>query len=133
MKKVAYDLRWPLYAEIPNAVNAIRAGNLLFMSGCSAVDPQGNVVGLGNIEVQTRRAMENLKAALEAAGATFENVAHMDTFYASTLDRETILRSVRVRSSYFSRENPYTTTGVVVAGFTVPELLVEIDAIAVVD
>jgi enamine deaminase RidA (YjgF/YER057c/UK114 family) len=131
MKKIAYDLKWRFYAEIPNAVNAIRAGNLLFLSGCSSLDPNGKVVGPGNIELQTRQAMENMKAALEAAGASFENVVHMDTFYASSLDRETILRSVKVRSSYFSRENPYTTTGVAIAGFTVPGLLIEIDGIAV--
>ncbi len=133
MRKIGYDLKWPLYDEIPNAVNAVRAGNLLFLSGCSAVDPKGNVVGAGDIELQTRQAMENLKAALGAAGATFENVAHMDTFYASSLDREMIKRAVRVRSSYFSRSSPYSTTGVVIVGFTIPGLLIEMDAIAVLE
>ncbi|HET9002038.1 MAG TPA: RidA family protein [bacterium] len=130
MKKIAYHLNWPSYARIPNAVNAIRAGNLLFLSGCSAVDPDGNVVGLGDMEKQTRQAMENMKAALDAAGATFKNVVHMDTFYA---DPRLTQQMIHVRSSYFSSENPYTTTGVQVAGFGKPGMLVEMDAIAVLD
>ena len=118
------------YARIPNAVNAIRAGNLLFLSGCSAVDPDGNVVGLGDVEKQTRQAMENMKAALDVAGATFKNVVHMDTFYA---DPRLTQQTIHVRSSYFSSENPYTTTGAQVTGFGKPGMFVEMDAIAVLD
>jgi enamine deaminase RidA (YjgF/YER057c/UK114 family) len=130
VKKTAYHLGWSSYARIPNAVNAIRAGNLLFLSGCSAVDPNGNVVGLGDMEAQTRQAMENMKAALEAAGASFEHVVHMDTYYA---DPRLSPQMIAVRSSYFTPENPYTTTGVQVAGFGRPGMLVEMDAIAVLD
>jgi len=130
LKKVAYHLNWPFYARIPHAVNAIRVGNLLFLSGCSGLDADGNIVGVGDIEAQTRQAMENMKAALEAAGASFRNVVHMDTFYA---DPRLSQKMVNVRSSYFGPDNPYTTTGVQVAGFGMPGLLVEMDAIAVLD
>lgn len=77
-----------------------------------------------------KQTMENIKATLEAAGATFENVTHMDTFY---VDRDTIPQSVRVRSSYFGLGNPYTTTGMIVSGFSHRELLIEIDVIAMFD
>ena len=130
MKKIAYHLNWSFYGRIPHAVNAIRAGNLLFLSGCSAIDPDGNLVGPGDIEAQTRQAMENMKAALEAAGASFRNVVHMDTFYA---DPRLSDKMIVVRSSYFGPDNPYTTTGVQVAGFGRPGMLVEMDAIAVLD
>jgi len=130
VKKIAYHLDWPWYKRIPNAVNAIRAGNLLFLSGCSAIDREGNLVGPGDIAAQTRQAMENMKAALEAAGASFKNVVHMDTFYA---DPRLSQQMIEVRSSYFGPDNPYTTTGVQVAGFGRPGLLVEMDAIAVLD
>jgi enamine deaminase RidA (YjgF/YER057c/UK114 family) len=130
MKKIVHNLKWRQYEGIPNAVNAIRVGNLLFLSGCSALDHDGRVVGRGDIEAQTKQTMENIKATLHAAGASFENVAHMDTFY---VQRETIPQSVRVRSTYFSPDNPYTTTGVIVSGFSHPDLLIEIDAIAVFD
>jgi enamine deaminase RidA (YjgF/YER057c/UK114 family) len=130
VKKIAYHLDWPWYKRIPNAVNAIRAGNLLFLSGCSAIDREGNLVGPGDITAQTRQAMENMKAALEAAGASFKNVVHMDTFYA---DPRLSPQMIEVRSSYFGPDNPYTTTGVQVAGFGRPGLLVEMDAIAVLD
>jgi len=111
-------------------VNAIPAGNLRFLSGCSAIDPEGNLVSPGDIDAQTRQAMENMKAALEAAGASFRNVVHMDTFYA---DPRLSDKMIAVRSSYFGPDNPYTTTGVQVAGFGRPGMLVEMDAIAVLD
>ena len=130
MKKVAYHLGWSFYARIPHAVNAIRAGHLLFLSGCSALDASGNVVGLGDMAAQTRQAMENMKAALEAAHASFKNVVHMDTFYA---DPRLTQQMIDVRGSYFGPDNPYTTTGVQVAGFGRSGLLVEMDAIAVLD
>jgi len=130
VKKIAYHLDWPWYKRIPHAVNAIRAGNLLFLSGCSAIDREGNLVGPGDIAAQTRQAMENMRAALEAAGASFKNVVHMDTFYA---DPRLSQQMIEVRSSYFGPDNPYTTTGVQVAGFGRPGLLVEMDAIAVLD
>jgi len=130
MKKIAYHLNWPFYARIPYAVNAIRAGNLLFLSGCSGIDANGEIVGPGDITAQTRQAMENMKAALEAAGASFKNVVHMDTFYA---DPRLSAQMIAVRSSYFGPDNPYTTTGVQVAGFGRPGLLIEMDAIAVLD
>lgn len=128
MKKSVYHLKWRSYDQIPNAVNAIRVGDLLFLSGCSSLDHEGNLIGAGDIERQTRQTMENMKIVLHAAGANFKNVVHMDTFY---VDPATIPQSVKIRSSYFSPENPYTTTGVVIAGFSVPGMLVEIDAIAV--
>lgn len=129
MKKIAYHLNWPFYARIPHAVNAIRAGNLLFLSGCTGLDPNGNLVG-PDIASQTRQAMENMKAALAAAGASFKNVVHMDTFYA---DPRLSPQMIEARSSYFGPDNPYTTTGVQVAGFGRPGILVEMDAIAVLD
>ncbi len=130
MKKTAYHLKWPSYQRIPHAVNAIRAENLLFLSGCSGLDRDGNLIGPGDIGAQTRQAMENMKAALEAAGASFRNVVHMDTFYA---DPRLTPKMIEVRSSYFGPDNPYTTTGVQVAGFGKPGILVEMDAIAVLD
>ena len=130
MKKTAYHLKWPFYQKIPHAVNAIRVGNLLFLSGCSGLDRDGDLVGPGDIGAQTRQAMENMKAALEAAGASFQNVVHMDTFYA---DPRLSPKMIEVRSSYFGPNNPYTTTGVQVAGFGKPGILVEMDAIAIFD
>src|SRR5262249_15442437 len=61
---------------------------------------------------------------------SFGNVVHMDTFYA---DPRLTQQMISVRSSYFSADNPYTTTGVQVAGFGKPGMLVEMDAIAGLD
>ncbi len=52
---------------------AVRAGNLLFVSGQIPLDPEGNVVE-GDIRVQTERVMENVKAIVEAAGGTLRDI-----------------------------------------------------------
>jgi 2-iminobutanoate/2-iminopropanoate deaminase len=59
---------------------AIRAGDLLFTSGQVALDPASGVIVPGGIEPQTARVLENLKAVLAAAGATFEHVLKTTVF-----------------------------------------------------
>jgi 2-iminobutanoate/2-iminopropanoate deaminase len=58
-------------------VQAIRAGNFLFVSGQGPLDPETKEVVSADIVEQTRQTMTNLRAILEAAGATFENVVNM--------------------------------------------------------
>ncbi len=61
----------------PPIVQAIRHGNMLFVSGQGPLDPETKTVVEGDIAVQTRRTMTNLRSVLEAAGATFANVVNM--------------------------------------------------------
>lgn len=61
----------------PPIVQAIRWGNMLFVSGQGPLDPETKAVVAGDIEVQTRRTLQNLASVLEAAGATFANVVNM--------------------------------------------------------
>lgn len=58
-------------------VQAIRFGNMLFVSGQGPLDPETRQVVQGGIEVQTRRTLANLRSVLSAAGADFANVVNM--------------------------------------------------------
>ena len=66
---------------------AIRSGNLLFCSGQIPLDPAtGAIVGGADVKAQTRQVMENMKAVLEAAGATWDNVVKTTIFLKSMND-----------------------------------------------
>ena len=70
----------------PPIVQAIRAGNMLFVSGQGPLDPKTREVVAGDIQAQTRQTLENLKAVLAAAGATFANVVNMRVTLRDTAD-----------------------------------------------
>ncbi|MCX7161026.1 MAG: RidA family protein [Proteobacteria bacterium] len=70
----------------PPIVQAIRWGNMLFVSGQGPLDPETKTVVAGDIEVQTRRTLQNLASVLEAAGATFANVVNMRVILRDTAD-----------------------------------------------
>jgi 2-iminobutanoate/2-iminopropanoate deaminase len=73
-------------ADAPKAIGpysqAIRAGNLLFLSGQIPLDPASGVVVDGDITVQTERVFENIRAVLGASGASFGNVVRTTVFLA---------------------------------------------------
>jgi 2-iminobutanoate/2-iminopropanoate deaminase len=100
----------------------------IYVSGQIAIDLEGNLVGAGDVRAQTRQVFENLKAILDANGATFADVVKIGT-YLTTLDDLAGMREVR--SEYLTSEPP-ASTAVQVAALVVPEALIEIDLVAVV-
>jgi reactive intermediate/imine deaminase len=100
----------------------------IHVSGQIAIDAEGNVVGPGDMGAQTRQVFENLKAILEANGATFADVVKIGT-YLTTLDDLAGMREVR--SEYLTAEPP-ASTAVQVVALVVPEALIEIDLVAAV-
>jgi reactive intermediate/imine deaminase len=106
---------------------AIRVGNLLFISGHAGFDKQGNVVGIGDAAAQTEQILKNIQALLEEAGATFDNVVKSTTYMVNMDD----LTRVQEAKKRFFREPYPTSASVEVKGLARPELLIEIDAIAV--
>jgi 2-iminobutanoate/2-iminopropanoate deaminase len=100
----------------------------IHVSGQIAIDLEGNLVGPGDLRVQTRQVFENLRAILEAHGATFADVVKIGT-YLTTLDDLAGMREVR--SEYLTSEPP-ASTAVQVAALVVPDALIEIDLVAVV-
>ena len=86
---------------------AIKAGNLLFLSGQIPLDPQtGNLVE-GDIDDQTRQVFRNIAAILKAAGASFDNVVSASVFLA---DMNQFGRVNEIYASYFSSPAPARAT-----------------------
>jgi 2-iminobutanoate/2-iminopropanoate deaminase len=101
-------------------------GRLVFVSGMTARRPDGSIAGIGDIAGQTRQVCENIKAALEAAGAQMSDVCRIDVHLRNIGDRE---RFNKVRREFWP-DAPPASTLVEVSKLASPEYLVEITAIA---
>lgn len=106
----------------------VTGSRTVYISGQIALDRSGNVVGKNDFRTQTRQVFENLKAALEAAGATFNDVVKTNT-YVTDLSQIQALREIR--ASYYGTNAPASTL-VKVSGLAREEFMIEIEAIAVV-
>ena len=94
----------PLYSH----VTAIEGGRkLIFISGQVARDAAGNVVGKNDMRAQIRQVGENIKAALEAAGASLSDLVKTTTFVT---DIEEFFKHADVRSEYFGDAMPTSAT-----------------------
>lgn len=105
---------------------ALRAGNLLFISGTTAGDETGAVVGRGDIVAQTRYIYQKIAGLLGAAGAGFEHVVQTTEYVTTT---ENYRATAAVRREFFRPPYP-TATGVIVAGLLREGALIEISAVA---
>ena len=110
------------------AIETEAKGRLVFISGMVAKGADGKVVGIGDIEAQTRQVCENVKAAVEAAGGTMDDICRVDVYVRNM---EHFDRIHKVRREYFKAPPPASTM-VEVSKFTSPDYLIEISAIAVV-
>ena len=102
-------------------------GTLVFISGMTARQKDGSIAGIGNVEAQTRQVCENLKAAVEQAGGTLQDMCRVDVYVRNMEHFSTIHK---VRMEYFHPPLPASTM-VEVTKMTSPDYLIEINAIAV--
>lgn len=107
---------------------AIRVGDVVRVSGTTATDDAGDLVGVGDPEAQARQAIENVAAALEEAGASLDDVVRTRTYVTDADDWPAVGRA---HADAFGDARPATTL-VEVSGLVDPEMLVEIEAEAVV-
>ena len=111
---------------------AVDGGRLIFIAGQVAFDHVGNLVGKGDLRAQTVKALDNLMAALAAAGATPADVVKLNTYVVNYRPADyPIIREARAH--VFGGENPPASTLIGVQALAVEDLLIEIEAIAVVD
>jgi 2-iminobutanoate/2-iminopropanoate deaminase len=103
-------------------------GRLVFISGMTARRADGSIAGVGDIEAQTRQVLENIKAAVEAAGGTMDDICRVDVYIRNMEQFDTIHK---VRREYFREPLPASTM-VEIVKMTHPDYLIEINAIAVV-
>ena len=107
----------------------VTGAKLIFLAGQVSVDMSGNPVGSGDIALQTRTVIENLKKVLEGAGASLGDVIKLNTYVTNMVEyRE---RTRDIRQEYFSQDFPASTL-VEVKSLARTEFMVEIEAIAAV-
>jgi reactive intermediate/imine deaminase len=106
----------------------VTRGKTVYISGQVSLDKSGNVVGKGDFVAQTTQVFENLKAALAAAGATFDNVVKV-TMFVTDMSNIATLRTIRLK--YYGKNAPASTL-VQIGKLAHEDFMIEIEAIAVV-
>ncbi len=106
-------------------------GKLVLISGQTARDAQSNLVGKGDLRAQTVQVFENIKVALQSVGADFDDVAKLTTFVVNLKPADRMMIA-EVIARYFlpGRRPAHTLVGI--DALAVEDLLIEIEAIAVV-
>jgi 2-iminobutanoate/2-iminopropanoate deaminase len=102
-------------------------GRMVFISGMTSRRADGSIAGIGDIDAQTRQVCENLKAAVEEAGGTLEDICRVDVYVRNMEHFDAIHK---VRRGYFTGIAPASTM-VEISKMTSPDYLIEINAIAV--
>ncbi|HWP59996.1 MAG TPA: RidA family protein [Candidatus Acidoferrales bacterium] len=109
-------------------VNIAQPGRMVFIAGQTASAPEGHVVGIGDVRAQARYVIEKIKRAVEAAGGTLNDLVAMTVFTTDVRYHRDINE---VRRELLGSNFP-TSTMVQVVALARPELLLEINAIAVI-
>lgn len=128
-----FRLATPTTLPSPNGfshVAILDAGQrLVWTSGQVALTPDGELIGPADWEAQTRAVMRNLTVALDAGGATWQDVFKL-TIYVVDVGALAIVRAVR--DEFIDLDRPPTSSLVQVAGLVRPDLLIEMEAVAAV-
>ena len=109
-------------------VNIAQPGRMVFIAGQTASDPEGNIVGLGDAAAQTRCIIGKIRRAVEAAGGTINDVVALNVFTTDVKNHPAINEARREALG----SNFPTSTMVQVVALARPELLLEINATAVI-
>jgi reactive intermediate/imine deaminase len=117
-----------LAEPISHFTDAVRAGDVLFLSGIVAVDAEGNLVGGDDVVAQARQVFDNMRAVLAAAGCGFEDVVKVTIFLTDVDERA---RINPVRQEMFGAARPASTL-VEVPSLAVPGARIEIEAVALI-
>ena len=111
---------------ISHYTDAVRFGDLLFVSGIAPFDSTGEVVGEGDVVAQTRQVLQNLLDALRTVGADMGDVLKVTVFLIDINDRGAINP---VRQEFFGDARPASTL-IEISALADPKMLVEIEAVA---
>ena len=117
------------YRALPPRAGLSRRRASTFISGQAAINASGQLVGLGNFDVQAEQVFANLERVLRAGGSSLANIIKVTIFLR---DMWNFPKIVELRGRYFTPPYPADTI-VEVTSLYFPEALIEIEAIAVVD
>ena len=104
----------------------------IYTAGQVSIDESGKLVGAGDLAAQTEQVMRNVGLALAAAGADFGDVVKITTYVVNYKPEHRAIVG-KARAPFFAKGTPPASTLVGVSALALPEWLVEIEAVAVVD
>jgi len=112
-------------------VATVSGGKTIYISGQVSVNERGEVVGKGDMRLQTEQTFRNVERALAAAGATFRDVVKTNLYVVGLKPEHVpIIREVRAR--YIAADHPPVSTLVGISALVGPEWMIEIEAVAVI-
>lgn len=113
-----------------------KVGNLIFVGGQISLSETGEIEGKDDIEVQTRNVFQNIERVLQEAGAGMEDIVKLNTYFTFNGNGEEVRefweKMTKVRMEFLADPGP-AGTAVRVEGFMQDDLLIEVEAIAVVN
>jgi 2-iminobutanoate/2-iminopropanoate deaminase len=126
-KRAVNPWDWQNRAGFSQAWRVDGVSALVFISGQAPVSADGQLVGANDFEAQTRQVLENLVTVVEEAGATLDNVVKLTVFLT---DMGKLQEYTQIKREVFQGEPP-ASTAVEVRALARPEMLVEVEALAV--
>jgi enamine deaminase RidA (YjgF/YER057c/UK114 family) len=107
-----------------------KSGTPVFIAGQVSIDAQGRIVGEGDAAAQVEQVFQNLRTVVEACGGTMADIVKLNIYTTDAAYRSQI---VAARQRHFKEGEYPASTYVVIAALAVPALLVEIEAVAMID
>ena len=116
------------YESVFGYSRAVKVGNMVFVSGSTAIQPDGTVAGVGDAYTQTITALRTIEKALRQAGATMQHVVRTRMFAVNLDDTEAISKA---HAEFFRDIRPAATL-VEISRLVHPNMLIEVEADAVI-